>query len=98
MPDPSRVSVPGRQIQDLDATLILGPLLELSGADFGVEVGIVVWSCGVTCMLISRSFNREGIRGIIKRRGSSNKGLRKGKESLLAYMPNNFHSYRHFET
>lgn len=89
------MSVPGRQIQDLDATLILGPLLELSGTDFGVEVGIVVRACGATCMLISRSFNREGI---IKRRGSSNKGLRKGKESLLAYMPNNFHSYRHFET
>lgn len=76
------MSVPGRQIQDLDASLILGPLLELSGTDFGVEVGIVVRSRGATCMVISRSFNREKI---IKRRRSGNKGLRKEKELVCLY-------------
>lgn len=46
-------------------------------------------------MIISRSFNREGI---IKRRRSGNKGLRKERESVLAYVPNNFLNYRPFET
>lgn len=72
-----------------------GSLLEPSGTDSGVEVGIVVWSRGATCMIISRSFNREGI---IKRRRSGNNGLRKEKESLLAYVPNNFLNYRPSET
>jgi len=82
VPNPSRLFVPGRQIQDLDATLTLGPLLELSGTDFGVEVGIVVRSRDATCMVISRSFNREEI---IKRRRSGNKRLRKEKELACLY-------------
>ena len=88
------MSFPGRQIRDLDATLILGLLLELSDADLGVEVGIVVWSRGATCMVISRSINTQGI---IRMR-SSHKGMRKERERLLACVPNSFPAYRPLET
>ena len=62
-----------------------------------------LWGWGGHCgagMWCHMQANQQKLqqRGGHKRRGSSNKGLRKGKESLLAYMPSDFHSYRHFET
>lgn len=84
------MSFPKRQIWDLDATLILSFLLELSDAYLTVEAGFVVWSRDATCMMISGSIHREGI----KNEGKQQQGT---KDHLLVFQINSFPNYKPLE-
>lgn len=55
-------------------------MLEWSDANLRAEVGIVVWSCGATCTLVSKSISREGVT---RMRRSSNKGPKEERDHFL---------------